>query len=209
MDTRTIIFDFDGTLADSLPVVIEIAKDVGELSVTPEEIEAFRNMPPLEVIRSIGVPYYKIPGLLLKGRQLLSKRLNEVKIFPHMPEIIKNLHDADHDICLVSSNSESNVRSVLKTAGIEDYFDRIYANIGVFSKAAAIKKVVRKQRADKTKTIYVGDEVRDIEASKKSGVQIISVTWGYNGKKILSNYKPNYMADTPQDLIDIIFKNSL
>jgi phosphoglycolate phosphatase len=201
---KTIIFDFDGTLVDSLPVVVEIAEEVGGVRLAPEEIAKMRNMSARDVLKYSGISYYKLPGLLLRGKQLLGKRLNELKIFTGMSEVVKALHQADYTVCVLSSNSEGNIRKVLKNAGIEEYFDNVYGNVGLFTKAVAIKKVIKRQHATASTSVYIGDEVRDIEASKKSGVPIISVTWGYNGEQILRTYQPDYLATSPKDISKIL-----
>jgi len=51
---------------------------------------------------------------------------------------------------------------------------------------------------------YVCDEVRDIEAARKSGISSIAVTWGYNTKDALIKENPDFLANTPDELRDII-----
>lgn len=202
---KTIVFDFDGTLVNSLPVVIEIAQTViGGLTITPDEINALRNMSARDVIKYSGIPYYKIPRLLLRGKKLLSQRLGELRIFSGIPVVIKSLHAAGYTLCVVSSNSEENIRRVLAQEDIEQYFSGVYGNVGLFTKSRVFRTVLRDQKIKAHQTIYVGDEVRDIEAAKKAGIPIISVTWGYNGEQILQKYQPNYLAHTPSELQTIL-----
>ena len=52
--------------------------------------------------------------------------------------------------------------------------------------------------------IYVGDEVRDIQACKKIGVKIIAVSWGYNSKEILDREKPDYLVNKPIEIPKIL-----
>lgn len=200
---KTIIFDFDGTLVDSLPVVIQIAQDTidqDSVDLTIPEYEQLRNMSMREIIKYSGIPYYKIPALLVRGKKLLSERLHELKVFPGIPEMLKGLHDGGHTLCVVSSNSEANIRAVLQREGVEEYFAGVYGNVGLFTKSRVFKVVLRDQKVKAEDTMYVGDEVRDIEAAKKSHIRIVSVTWGYNGEQILSKYQPNFLAHTPAEL---------
>lgn len=201
---RNIIFDFDGTLADTMPVIIEIAEGILQREISSEDIARYRNMTAKQVLKEARVPMYKVPRLLVKGRPLLMKRMNEVELFNGLDTVIKDLADSGHELFVVSSNSAGIINNFLNNFKLKKYFSSIYGNVGIFSKAQALKKVMKREGFSTDDAIYIGDEVRDIEAAKKVGMPIISVTWGYNGKKILASYKPDYLADKPADITKII-----
>ena len=52
--------------------------------------------------------------------------------------------------------------------------------------------------------VYIGDEVRDVEAAKAMGVKIVSVTWGFQSKQILERGEPDYIAEKPKELEKIL-----
>lgn len=202
---KHIIFDFDGTLVDSLPVIIEIASEmVPALAISKQDIAMLREMSAREVIKYSGVPYWRLLRLMVRGKKILAGRLDELKVFPGMPEVLKALHEQGYPMSVVSSNSEQNIRKVLKRESIEDYMTAVYGNVGLFNKSRVFRMVLRDQKVAKHNAIYVGDEVRDIEAAKKAKLPIVSVTWGYNGEKILKKYQPTYMAQTPRQLLKVI-----
>lgn len=202
---RHIIFDFDGTLVDSLPVIIEIANEmVPNLEVSKKDIAMLREMSAREVIKYSGVPYWRLLRLMVRGKKILGGRLDELKIFKGIPEMLKTLHEQGYPMSVVSSNSEVNIRKVLKREGVEDYMTAVYGNVGLFNKSRVFKSILRDQKVARHNAIYVGDEVRDIEASKKAKIPIVSVTWGYNGEKIIKRYQPTYIAHTPNELLKAI-----
>ncbi len=200
---KSIIFDFDGTLANSLPVVIEIAESLLKQKISKDQIAKFQNMTAKQILKEANVPLYKVPGLLVKARPILQKRMNEVKLFKGLGEQIRMLAE-NYDLYVVSSNSALIINDFLDTNNLDRYFKRIYGNVGIFSKAQALKRVMKRERINVEQAIYVGDEVRDIEASKKIKLPIISVTWGYNGESILKSYKPNYLAREPSDIVKVM-----
>jgi len=201
---KYVVFDFDGTLADSLPLVINIAEEVLGVKITDKEIEHYRNLTARQVLKIAKIPLWRVPSLLVKGRPIMSKRLHEVKIFEGLADVIKDLNANGHSLYVVSSNSAGIINGFLAQQGIKQYFTSIYGNVGLFSKAQAIKKVMKREGFTLKNAIYIGDEVRDIEAATKINMPIISVTWGYNGEKILASYKPTYLVRKPKEISKIV-----
>jgi len=56
-----------------------------------------------------------------------------------------------------------------------------------------LKKVLKLSGIDKRDAIYLGDELRDIQASKKVGLSCGSVTWGVNDADALAELEPDEM----------------
>jgi phosphoglycolate phosphatase-like HAD superfamily hydrolase len=74
----------------------------------------------------------------------------------------------------------------------------------MFGKAKVLKELLNKENLNKDDCIYIGDEVRDIEACKEIGLRLVSVTWGYNVDSVLKAYNPDFLANTPQALNKIL-----
>lgn len=201
---KCIIFDFDGTIADSMPLVVDIARGLlPNVNLSDASIAHLRNLPPKQIIKASKLSYVKIPRMLVRGKRILSKRLDEIPIADSLDKTISRLHDQDYKLYVVSSNSETNIRLFLDKYHIKHYFRAIYGNVGLFSKAQTLKKVIRWQKLSPDECLYVGDEVRDIEAAKKVGIKVAAVTWGFSGKKILKSYNPDFLVNNPDELIKI------
>jgi phosphoglycolate phosphatase-like HAD superfamily hydrolase len=202
---KHIIFDFDGTLADSLPLFIELAQELVGITISHDDIERYRNMPSKEILKEVKVPIYRFPALLVKGKAQMMKRMSEVKAFPGLNDVVRQLGaDSQNKLYVVSSNSAGIINSFLATNNLSQNFASIYGNVGLFSKAQAIKKVMKREGFDVTESVYIGDEVRDIEAAHKVGMPIISVTWGFNGRQLLERSNPNHLIDLPKEITRII-----
>ncbi len=200
-----IIFDFDGTLANSLPVVMELFYEwSGVDPFTPAEVERLRNMSLRQVLREVGIPLWRVPRLLAKARGQFSHHLDEVQIFAGMPEVIKKLHTNGHQLYLISSNSSQNIRIFLKKQGIEQYFRDVRGNAGLFGKASAIKSILRTYKLSTNDCYAIGDETRDVDAAKKTGVTSIAVNWGYNADKALKAHYPDHLVTKPAQLIELL-----
>lgn len=201
---KDVIFDFDGTLANSLPVVIDITENLLQRKVEDADIRRYKNMTVKQILKETKVPIYKVPSLLVKGRPLLQKRMNEVELFDGFEQVIELLAKQGHRLFIVSSNSAGIINTFLVENNLKKYFKKVYGNVGIFSKAQALKKVIKRENIDIKNVVYIGDEVRDAEAAKKIKIKIISVTWGYNGKEILAKYKPDYLVNKPEEILKII-----
>ena len=81
---------------------------------------------------------------------------------------------------------------------LADTFDLIFAITNRLSVEFGYKK------AKAEEIVYIGDEIRDINAAKKAKVKVIAVTWGFNSKEVLSEYQPDALVDQPQELIEVI-----
>src|SRR5215813_13679652 len=138
-----IIFDFDGTIADSLPVILNLFYKWSKREpYTKDEIETMRGMPAREVIKAIGVPIWRAPSLLARGRKEFTKHIGEIDIFVNMPNVIEELHNRGHKLYLMSSNSHHNVQEYLKLHKIDQYFDDVIGSAGLFNKTSAMRKIV-------------------------------------------------------------------
>jgi phosphoglycolate phosphatase len=201
---KTLVFDFDGTLADSFELVIEIAYELtGMPKQSEEEVARLRHLPLLKAAREMRIPLRMAPRLLVKGRQKMLERIHEVQPFPSIPEVLRELHDNGYHLLVISSNSEHNVRSFLRTNGLEPYFDGVYGNASIFNKASSLKKVLKNNKLDAADCFYIGDEVRDVVAASKVGMEPVAVAWGYQAKPALEKYHPFAILDQPTDLLQI------
>ncbi len=203
---KTVIFDFDGTIADSLGLVVEIYRQLTNdtRQLTSAEYEALRKLPAQKVARSIGVPLWRIPFLVRKGRKIMHSRLSEVQVFEGLPQALERLQEQGYALRIVTSNSVENVQKFLNEHDLSEYFSDIVGDVGLFNKAKVLRKIIKNDRLDAVQSYYVGDEARDIVASKKAGIRIVSVAWGYNHEDLLRDLQPYAIARTPHELVNII-----
>ena len=100
-----------------------------------------------------------------------------------------------HTIGILTTNSREIVDYVLKKGKVG--VDFIYTDGSLFRKHKNIKSILQERGLEKQDVIYVGDEVRDIIASRKAGIQVMAVSWGANSRKLLKTEKPDYVHPIP------------
>lgn len=203
-----IIFDFDGTICDSFDVVVKTANKYLRITkkkeILPEDIKT-KGIEKLIKEYKIG----KIQALVFvyKGRHEFAKEVPNLKTFKDIPKTLKALSKKNL-LGIITSNSTKNVDSFLKKNKIANYFKFIESNSNLFGKDKTINKIISKYKLDVKETCYIGDETRDILASKKSGTISISVSWGFEDKKLLSTQSPNFIVEKPSELIQLVEKLS-
>ena len=204
---KTIIFDFDGTIADTLPLIIEFfnqnAEKFGFKKLGPSEVEGLRNKTVLEIIKEFKISLFRLPFIAKKLRDDLRKKIRDTKLIPEIKEVFFKLKKKGFKIGILSSNSKENIKKFLKANDLL-IFEFIYSESNIFGKGNALKSLLKKLKLNSKEVVYIGDEVRDIEACKKNGVKIISVTWGFNKKGILKKNKPDYLVDKPEQILNIV-----
>jgi len=96
------------------------------------------------------------------------------------------------------------VTEFLKANDLDNLFDFIYSGVTIFGKTTIINNVLKQQQIKLQEVIYVGDETRDIEASKKANIKVIAVTWGFNSPEVLARQNPDFLVHQPSELLEII-----
>lgn len=201
-----IIFDFDGTIADSLPAVSEVFMSVTNhpRRYTAAEVQELRHLSLLELAAALGVSRWKVPYLLFRGRRMLRDYLPDIKAQRGVRELLETLRARGETLYIVSSNSTENVRKYLEAHGLEQYFARIYGGASLLGKARHINKLLDKEHIDTARSWYVGDETRDIIAARAVGLKIAAVSWGYNSRQALAARYPDALVDTTVALLKVL-----
>ncbi len=207
MKEKVIIFDFDGTIADVVPIFrkiyAELATQYKLPEVTDEDFYELRKKNLKQVLKWAGIRYWQLPSILSKGRTMFAHHKKEAKLFDGVPEIINKLHDNKCDIYVLSSNSEATIKNVLERYKVADKVT-ILKRPSLFGKSRSINKLVSAKKYDKANVWMVGDEVRDVEAGNKAKVNTISVSWGLQDGSLLAQQQPTYLVDTVSQLKEIL-----
>jgi phosphoglycolate phosphatase-like HAD superfamily hydrolase len=200
---RLLLFDFDGTIADTFDDGFEILnKLAGEFGFRPlrrEDLEKARDMRTRELMKFLGIPLTKMSRIARRGSEELHSRMPGVKPLAGVPELIRELHGAGYELGIVTSNTEANVRLFLQKFDL-DVFAFIRSSTKLLGKAHEIREVIKKRKIAARDILFIGDETRDIEASQKAGIRIAAVTWGYNSRRSIEAMKPDHIFDKADDL---------
>ncbi len=201
-----IIFDFDGTIADSFDYVTSFLQ--GQVRrgkpLTAQERAALRGMTMQQMAEHMGSPKWRLPLLFLIGRRAMGRAIYDVPLFEGAGKVIEQLHAEGHVLTIVSSNNSRNIRKFLRQHHLYKYFTDIYGGAGFFGKRRAIRSVLHRNHLAAKDAIYIGDESRDVDAANADQVRVIAASWGFDQADTLAAHKPTAIANVPQDIIRIL-----
>lgn len=202
-----VVFDFDGTLCDSLHLGIKKLNDISKIyhfnKIKDEEIPYLQDLSTLKIIHHLNIPHYKLPFIAKRMRKEMKAAIPSLKPHTNMPELIQDLKSQGYPIALLSSNSKENIDVFLHNNSLPS-FELYLTSCSILGKDYYLKKIIHMAGLDPKHIYYIGDETRDIDAANKIGMQSIAVTWGYNSKKALESRNPKHICDTPKQLYDLL-----
>ena len=200
---KTIIFDFDGTIADTL----ELGLDIYNKEIVPkfrvrkikrEQLSELRNTKPnKKILKEYNISYLKFLLMVFYIKSKLGQRIDEAEPQQGIIEVIKNLAEKGYELGILSSNSKKNIEYFLKKYKIRDCFSFVLCSRNVFGKHKTMNKISKD-------FIYIGDEVRDIEAAKKAGIESVAVAWGFNKREVLEKQNPDHLIEKPKQLLALL-----
>ena len=202
-----LIFDFDGTIADTFQFLIEItnrlSSEFGFNAIEASEIAKLKDKSVQDAIQYLNIPLLKIPIIAAKAKIELHKEIASVKPAEGLKEMLQQLRSLGVKMGILTSNSLKNVTGFLRNNEL-NIFDFVHTTPKIWSKNRSLKKLIHENQLDHLQVIYVGDETRDIIAAQKAGIRSVAVTWGYNSYKALQSHHPDHVIHKPQELLKLL-----
>ena len=201
---RQILFDFDGTIVDSLDLALRILNRMAEKyhyqTVTAADMQTLKSLPLTERFQKIGFPLHKIPAMTVECAALYRSQIPGLKPVPGIRELFDALRAEGCSLSVLSSNSVENITEFFRRIEM-DQFDHVFSSNNLFGKENSIRKFLRRFGVKPAELLYVGDELRDLDACRAAGVKVAAVTWGYDPLPLLQSGKPDFIAHKPEEVL--------
>lgn len=197
MRYQLLIFDFDGTLADTMGWFQQImdlaAQEHGFSRIDPARIDEYRGLDARTLMKRLGVPLWKLPAITATMRREMTKHIDEVRLFDGVEDTLMGLRKVGIRTAIVSSNARANIERVLKpkfTAMI-DHFD---CGASVFGKRKHLRATLKAIPMPRDQVLCIGDEIRDAEAAASLKLDFVGVGWGYATPEALAPHSRHPIA---------------
>ena len=214
MKYNSVVFDLDGTLLDTLGDLrdsVNFALQKNNLPErTTEEIRSFVGNG-IRLLIELSVPentpveitdqcfqdfkeYYKDHSAIL------------TKPYDDIIDLMKTLKFKGVKIAVVSNKADFAVKTLM-----EDYFSGLYdcaygerAGVPRKPEPDGVLDAIKEMGSEIENTVYIGDSEVDVVTSKNAKLPCIAVTWGFRDKKVLESLNPEYIVDSPKEILNII-----
>ena len=212
---RTVIFDLDGTLLNSIGDLAAAANYVCRKNRWPEHSEE-------EIMGMVG---HGIPNLVRQfspadARSTLmvlntTSQFNQyygchnmelTRPYEGMAELLQQLKAAGAQLAVCSNKADNFSRAI-----VEHYypgvFDLVRGNLNgmpVKPDPTGVEQILSQLGAEKAETLFVGDSAVDIHTAHNAGLRACGVTWGFRSRQELEDAGADHLADTPEALGDDI-----
>jgi len=210
MSINTILFDLDGTIADTLPLIKETYVKVFEDMHIPWGDD--------DVMKMIGLPLREIGGIMAGigkedeffhnyQRQYRKLHHNYIGVFSGIEKMLSILQEKSFSLGIVTSKSKIGADLTLSSVNLGNYFPLV-VTVDDTKKHKPnpdpVLLALEKLNRTPEEAIYVGDSPFDIMAGNRAGVITIAVTWGMATVNELQKHNPNFCVDSREELLDVI-----
>jgi pyrophosphatase PpaX len=209
---RTVLFDLDGTLIDSVRLILD----------SYHHTLATHGLPPRtdeEWLAGVGTPLTAqfadwrddpdtLKALIATYREYnLTHHDRMVTVYPGIVDVVRALKEDGITTGLVTSKNRAGAVRGLTLAQLEAMMDVLVCADEVENPKPhpePVEKAVRLLGADPRATVYVGDSVHDMLAGRAAGVRTAAALWGPFGRSHLEGAQPDYWLERPEELLSLV-----
>ena len=214
-----VFFDLDGTLADTAPdLVAATNKLLLARNLDPKPYEFLRPYASagarglLEGAFGIGTDH---PDFITLRDEFFSNYENALlvdsKLFEDIDHLLDLMDQAKLPWGIVTNKSQRFTNPLVELMGLNQRsISTVSGDTTPHSKPhpEPILHAAKLANIDPTKSLYVGDDIRDVIAGKAAGMKTVAAAYGYCGcKEPPEAWGADYLINTPLELVEIIFPN--
>ena len=218
MERKLLIFDLDGTVADTLPSIAEAVNMCADHFGYPQKDEAF-------VMSAVGngvglllqktMPEYAVADekqfAMIKEYFAECYELTQSKIdscYEGMSEVMHSLYECGYILAVLSNKPDKLVKMIIKNLFPDGIISRSEGQTDLPKKPdPTVPLMIASELGfSHEDTYFIGDSEVDVLTGKNAGMRTIAVSWGFRDRSVLEKEKPDIIVDTRQELLEYLKK---
>lgn len=213
MEVKAVIFDWDGTLVDSVDHIADsLHQAATELGYPALEREAYRDIIGLGMVEALERLY---PGI---GRNELAairegyanyffrKVTTPQNLFDGMADVVLDLQRSGRGCSVATGKSRKGLEPALVSSGLGAHFDVTRCADETRSKPdpRMLEEILHFYGIEPAEAVMIGDTRYDLEMAQRIGMPSIGVEWGVHKRDVLGSYAPHAIVDSVPDLRSVL-----
>lgn len=209
---QTVFFDLDGTLLDSIQLIIDSYHHSLATHSLPPKSDA-------EWLAGIGTPLRIQFGEWAGDPVLFAKLIDtyrdynianhdrRVSAYPGAVAMVRTIRRGGLGTGLVTSKQRAGAERGLRFLGLADAMDIIVAADDVVNPKPHPEPLLlatQQLGASIESSLYVGDSLHDMECGRAAGMRTAAVLWGPFERSLLSRAGPDHWLEQPADLLGVL-----
>lgn len=210
---KAVLFDFDGTIADSSEGIMSCAlKTVETIGLdtsiyTKEYLKRFIGPPLRDCFRlTFGVEEEKIEYCVKKYRELYnSSGMFQMGIYDGIVPLLKKLREENIKTAVATNKMEELAVRCVKNLSLTSLFDTVSGPVkdGSITKSEVIMNAIKRLGVEKEEVLMVGDTTNDERGAKEIGVTFLAVSWGFGFNKETREVN---IVDKPSEILKFVLE---
>lgn len=201
---KSVLFDFDGTLADTAQGIVETLREsfvqLGLPVPTKDAMVATIGRPLWKAFQTLGnmTDDEAFQAVEIYRRLFMEYEIPNIRMFPDVETMLEQLAQRGIRMAIVTSRDRLSLDLILQNNGIDKYFETVVTvNDHLTPKPAPDMVLALLERMDieATETLVVGDTTFDIEMGNRAGCKTCAVTWGNHSRELLQSARPDMIID--------------
>jgi phosphoglycolate phosphatase len=190
---KFVLFDFDGVIADSFNIAYSVTA-MNQPGLSEEEYRSYYEGNINNSKKKLDADFWE---------RYVPKIKQEVKLFPHMPHIVRSMAQS-YRLGIISSSVSDLISDVLKRESLDHLFETILGNDVHPSKVEKMKMMFEKYDTTPEECVFITDTLGDIREGEHVGVASIGVTWGFHSPEVLMRGSAFRLVNQPEEIVGAV-----
>ncbi len=213
MSYKVVIFDWDGTLVDSVEHIASSLHQASvELGFPARELSAYRDIIGLGMVEALQALYPEAAPQELQAiregyaRYFFARKTTPQNVFDGMAEVVADLKKDNRRVAVATGKSRRGLDPALISSGLGPYFDVTRCADETRSKPdpRMLVEILEHFDADPVDAVMIGDTRYDLDMAQRIAMPAIGVEWGVHQRDELGRYAPVCVTGSVRELRDAL-----